>query len=95
MDLLGILRTLGALGIVLGGLAGALWAVRRFDLRLPGAIGGAGASRRLQVLERTAIDARRALLLVRRDATEHLILLSPDGSIVVETAIAAPATTAA
>jgi flagellar biogenesis protein FliO len=85
MTLLPLLRMLGALALVLGGLAGALWAVRRFDLRLPGRIGlAARPERRLALIERLAVDPRRSLVLVRRDGREHLLLIAPEGHVVVE-----------
>ena len=40
MDLLSLLRMLGGLAIVLGMLAGALWIVRRYNIKLPGRIAG-------------------------------------------------------
>lgn len=85
MDMLSVLRTIGSLGIVLGGLAGALWLVRRYDIKLPGR--SFGASRRLELVERLAIDPRRSVALLRRDGREHLILLAPEGHMVVETNI--------
>jgi len=85
MTLLPLLRMVGALVLVLGGLAGALWAVRRFDLRLPGRIGVvARPERRLALVERLAVDPRRSLVLVRRDGREHLLLIAPEGHVVVE-----------
>ena len=90
MDPLALLRTLGALGIVLGLLAGALWGVRRFDIKLPGRI-GAHDGRRLAIVERLAIDAKRSVALIRRDDIEHLVLLSPEGVLVIDTPIAPPA----
>lgn len=86
MDPIPLLRTLGGLGIVLGLLAGALWAVRRFDIKLPGRIGGEQA-RRLAVIERLAIDPKRSVTLIRRDDQEHLMLICPEGAIMIETAI--------
>jgi len=83
MDLLSLLRTLGGLGVVLGLLAGALWAVRRYDIKLPGRVGG-GAARRLDVVERLAIDGKRSVALIRRDGCEHLVLLDPAGAVVIE-----------
>ena len=83
MDLLSLLRTLGALLVVLGLLAGALWAVRRSDLKLPQRLRD-GAPRRLQVVERLPLDARRSLALVRLDGREHLLLLSPEGNLHVD-----------
>ena len=87
MEPLSVLRTLGALASVLGMLAGALWCVRRFDIRLPGAIASSPSVRRLELVERTALDTRRAVALVRRDGREHLLLLAPEGNLVIETAI--------
>jgi hypothetical protein len=89
MDLLALLRTLGGLGLVLGLLAGALWAVRRYDLKLPGRV-SATRRKRVELVERLAIDAKRSVALIRRDGCEHLILIGPDGDVVIETAIAAP-----
>jgi flagellar protein FliO/FliZ len=86
MDILSLLRTLGGLGIVLGLLAGGLWVVRRYDIRLPGRIGG-GPARRLELVERLTVDAKRSVALIRRDGCEHLIFIDPSGAVVVETGI--------
>lgn len=86
MDLLSLLRTMGALGVVLGLLAGALWAIRRYDIKLPGRV-AAGAGRRVELIERLPLDARRSVALIRRDGREHLILIGPEGSVLVETGI--------
>ncbi len=84
MNLFELMRMFGALALVLGGLAGALWAVRRYDLKLPARMGGGGRERRLELVERLSIDQRRAIALIRRDGAEHLILLAPEGNMVVE-----------
>lgn len=47
-------------------------------------LGTADAPRRLQVLEVRAIDARRKLVLIRRDAREHLLLLADGREVVLE-----------
>ena len=86
MDLLSLLRMLGGLGMVLGLLAGALWVVRRYDIRLPGRTGVHRVSR-LGLVEKLPIDARRCIALVRRDGREHLILIAPEGHMLVESAI--------
>jgi len=86
VDAYSLLRTLGGLAIVLGMLAGALWIVRRYNIRLPGGTAGA-PSRRLEVVERTALDGRRSVALLRRDGREHLILLAPEGNLMLETGI--------
>lgn len=84
-----MLRTLGALGMVLGMLAGALWAVRRYDIKLPGRVGASGR-KRVELVERLAVDAKRSVALIRRDGCEHLVLIGPDGHAVLETGIVAP-----
>lgn len=83
MDLVQLLRTFGALGTVLGLLAGALWVVKRYDIKLPGRVGGA-SKRRLEIVEKLAIDNRRSVALIRRDGREHLILLAPEGPLMIE-----------
>lgn len=93
MTVLALLRMFGALGLVLGLLGGALWAVRRFDIRLPGRLGGAATpEKRLEVVERLTVDQKRSLLLVRRDNVEHLVLMAPEGNVVLhEARLDAPA----
>jgi flagellar protein FliO/FliZ len=86
MDLLSFLRTIAALGTVLGLLAGALWFVRRYNIALPGQT-GVRDGRRLALVERVGIDAKRSIILVRRDDREHLIMVSPDGQMVIESNI--------
>jgi flagellar protein FliO/FliZ len=46
--------------------------------------------RRLAIIEVMALDAKHRLVLVRRDATEHLLLLGATQDAVVETGIAPP-----
>ncbi len=77
---------MGALGVVLGLLAGALWAIRRYDIKLPGRV-AAGAGRRIELIERLPLDTRRSVALIRRDGREHLILVGPEGAVLVESGI--------
>lgn len=84
-----MLRTLGALGLVLGMLATALWVVRRYDLKLPGRVTG-GGRKRVELVERLAVDAKRSVALIRRDGCEHLIFIGPEGHATIETGIVAP-----
>lgn len=86
MDLFSLMRTLGALGLVLGVLAAALWVVKRYDLRLPGRV-STTRRRRVELVERLSVDAKRSLALIRRDGCEHLVLIGPDGHAVIETGI--------
>lgn len=46
--------------------------------------------KRLSIVEVMAIDAKRRLILVRRDDREHLVLLGADRDLLVETDVAAP-----
>lgn len=80
-----MLRALGALALLLGMLAGALWATRRFDLRLPGRI-GRRAEQRLELVERLTIDQRRSAVLIRCDGREHLVIIAPEGHVMVSSA---------
>lgn len=88
MDFLSLLRTLGALGVVLGLLAGALWAVRRYDITLSGGLMntlmGHAAPKRLSLVERLPLDGRRSVALIRRDNREHLVLIAPEGVLLLE-----------
>jgi flagellar biogenesis protein FliO len=94
MDAYSLLRTLGSLGMVLGLLAGALWVVRRYDIKLPGRV-GTTHRKRVELVERLSLDAKRSVALIRRDGAEHLILISPDGHAVIESGIAAQSAPAA
>ena len=95
MEFLSFLRMIGSLALVLGLLVGALYLVRRYELRLPqawlGRIGGGGAQRRLQLVERLALDPRRSLVLVRRDEREFTLVIAPEGLLLLESSDANPA----
>lgn len=84
-----MIRLAAALGAVLGLVLLAAWAMRRFGLAGL-AQPKPGAKRRLSVVEARTLDARRQLVLVRRDGVEHLLVLSAAGETVVETGIPAP-----
>lgn len=49
---------------------------------------------RIEVVEQTAMDGKRRLVLIRRDDVEHLLLTGGPVDVVVETGIAARATPA-
>lgn len=82
MDPALLARSFGGLAAILAALALALWAVRRFDLRLPGRV-GVRTRGRIGVVERVTVDQKRSLLLVRRDDREHLLLISPEGHVLI------------
>jgi flagellar protein FliO/FliZ len=84
MDLVDIARFILSFVVVIGLIGGLAWVLRRYGT---GRITAAGAKGRLGVVEVATVDAKRRLILIRRDAVEHLILLSPTTETVVETGI--------
>jgi len=79
--------------IVLGLIGAAAWAVRRFGTGRYGGAGQRGRQPRLAVIDHASVDARRRLILIRRDNVEHLLLIGGPTDVVVEPNIvrAAPA----
>ncbi len=83
-----VVQFVAALLVVLGAIGALAWAGQRFGL-IPGVTPRRkGQSRRLAILEVAPVDAKRRLLLVRRDSAEHLILLGPTSDLVIEANIA-------
>lgn len=82
-------RFLVALVFVLALIGLIAWAARRSGF-LGGAIRPRSGDRRLEVVEIAPVDSKRRLLLLRRDGTEHLVLLGTTNDLVIETGIAAP-----
>ncbi|MCZ7855470.1 flagellar biosynthetic protein FliO [Agrobacterium salinitolerans] len=76
-------------GVALLILAIALWLLRRRSGSAPFIRGGRNRQPRLQVLDATAVDARRRLVLVRRDNVEHLVMIGGPTDIVIESSIGA------
>lgn len=80
------LRFIAALIFVLALIGAAAYALRAFGFvqlgqqRRPN-------DRRLSIVESLMLDARRRLIIVRRDGKEHLLLLSATGETVVEAGI--------
>jgi len=79
-------RFLLALVFVLALIGALAWAVRRFGL-VRGAVRPSGGPRRIEIVEIAPLDAKRRLALIRRDDTEHLILLGANSELVVESGI--------
>jgi len=88
MDFLDIARYFGALLLVLGLMGGAWLVTRRYGV--PGIV-QRQTLRRLSVVESLMIGSRHKLLLIKRDGTEHLVLMGPQSANVIETGIAASA----
>ncbi len=76
----------GGVAIALVLLVAILWIMRN---RAPSPFvrGGRNRQPRLQVLDAAAVDARRRLVLVRRDDVEHLIMIGGPTDIVIESRI--------
>ncbi len=86
-EVLSWLAILIAIAAIIGG--GVLYA--------RGAFAGGGSpffrpkiAPRIDVVEHTAIDAKRRLVLIRRDAIEHLIMTGGPVDVVIETGISPP-----
>lgn len=69
------------LALLLGVPGLLLWALRRFGWRMPGQL---ESSARLKMISRLPLDSRHALLLVRRDTHEQLLLLGPAGATIID-----------
>jgi flagellar protein FliO/FliZ len=81
------LRFLIALVLVVGMIGALAWVVRRFGWA--NRFVAPAGKKRLAVLEVLPLDGKRRLILLRRDAAEHLILLGTEGDLLIETGIAA------
>ncbi|MGV8841593.1 MAG: flagellar biosynthetic protein FliO, partial [Bauldia sp.] len=77
-----ILLLIAALALVVVGLAFRIFRGRSFGFR-----GSRNRAPRLSVPDVLPIDSRRKLVLVRRDAVEHLLLVGGATDVVIETAI--------
>jgi hypothetical protein len=72
-----------AFAVVLALIGLTAWLVRRFaSNRLGGA--ARGRQPRLAVIDAAAVDGRRRLVLIRRDNTEHLLMIGGPTDLVVE-----------
>ena len=83
MELSAYFRFVAALVFILGVIGLLALLARRF---IPGArnVNRRGVKRRLSIVEVIPVDTKRRLVLVKRDDTEHLIMLGPNTDTVVE-----------
>ncbi len=85
MDFDGYLRFVLALIFVIGLIGLFALLLRRYGPGMTGMVPRRkGQGRRLQIIEIAVLDARRRLVLVKRDEREHLILLGANTEVVVE-----------
>ncbi|MBI1954571.1 MAG: flagellar biosynthetic protein FliO [Proteobacteria bacterium] len=71
---------LGSLVFVLGLLGLFLWSMRYWTTKNP----WLRSEKRLKIIEMISLDPKRKLILVNRDNTDHLLLLSPSGDLIIE-----------
>jgi flagellar protein FliO/FliZ len=77
-------KALLAVMIVIGFAAGAIYMMRRFGGPRLGVAMLRGRQPRLALIEVAGVDARRSLVLVRRDNVEHLLMIGGPTDLVVE-----------
>jgi flagellar protein FliO/FliZ len=82
-------RAFLSLVLVFGLIIGAGLLAKRIAAR-GGLLARKGGRRRLAVIETLMIDNRRRLVLVRRDGTEHLLLVGGGTDLLIERAEAHP-----
>ena len=87
MQAVDYLRFFLALVFILGLIGVLATLARRAGLGFPATAIKPGGKRRLSVVEVTAVDGRRRMVLVRRDEVEHLLLISPTSETVIERGI--------
>lgn len=78
-------RMLAALVVVVG-MMGALSLILK-KAGLSGAQPQTATAKRLKVIEKLPLDARRQLVLLKRDDVEHLVILSANGETVIEAGV--------
>jgi flagellar protein FliO/FliZ len=89
MEFTTYLQFVVALILVIGLILGLAWIMKRFGLM--GSLQGAmGRKRRLAVIESAALDGRNRVVLLRRDNVEHLVLVGPNTSQVIESGVPVP-----
>jgi flagellar protein FliO/FliZ len=86
MDFSVYLRFLVALVFVLGLIGAVAWGGRRLGV-LGRYTRTRGEARRIGIVELLPVDAKRRLVLVRRDGIEHLVLLGPTQDVLIEQGI--------
>lgn len=80
MDLYTVLRAIAALSFVLAMIWGGMWLLRRYGSKFIATPSGQ-AERQMKILETLNLQPRYKLMRVQNGEQEHLLLLSPDGSL--------------
>ena len=83
-----LLRAVFALAFVIGLIWLFGYAIRRYGWKFGMPIAPpTKAQRRLQIVESLNLDAKNRLVLIRRDATEHLVIVNAETANVIESSI--------
>jgi hypothetical protein len=93
MEITGAARFIIAFVVVLALIAVTAWLVRRFGSGSLSAGGARGRQPRLAVVDGASVDARRKLILVRRDNVEHLVMIGGPTDVLIEANIVRAAAT--
>lgn len=83
MEIADYLRFVFALAFVIGLIALLAFLAKRYGMGYRN-VQGAGKHRRLSISEIMPLDAKRRLVLVKRDNTEHLLVIGGPHDLVVE-----------
>ncbi|MCE2926409.1 MAG: flagellar biosynthetic protein FliO [Rickettsiales bacterium] len=86
MDSLDITRFFSAFIFVVGLIAGLGYVIRRYG-NTQKWLGAGKSDGRLSVVEVRYLDPKRRLVLIKRDNTEHLLLLSDGKDMVIESPV--------
>ncbi|MBQ8436198.1 MAG: hypothetical protein IJX20_00955 [Alphaproteobacteria bacterium] len=86
MEIALIIKAVLTLIFVLGLLFLTVWGLKYCELKSANnrIFNKIRVKRRLEIIENSRIDLRNSLVLIRRDNTEHLLLLSPSGNTLIE-----------
>jgi hypothetical protein len=79
-----IIKFFVAFVVVLGLMALSFWLFRRLSGQRLGGGATRGRQPRLAVIDAAVVDARRRLVLVRRDNVEHLVMIGGPSDVVIE-----------
>jgi flagellar protein FliO/FliZ len=89
MEFTTYLQAFLGLAIVLGLILGLSYGLKRLGFG-DGLKGPLGRRRRLGTVEAVMLDGRHKAILLRRDDVEHLVLIGPNTSQVIESGITPP-----
>lgn len=92
MDSVSYLQFIFALLVVVALIGALAYGAKRLGLIARVTINGPKRKKRLNIVEILPVDAKRRLVLIRRDGREHLLLLGTERDIVVERGIEVPET---